>query len=62
MAINRKTCLITKRKKDQSVFIGQDVQILINKIEDGYVSLVIKAPENVRIRIENEKRDSPRSS
>ncbi len=41
--------LVITRKKDDSVLIGDDIEIIIVKVEDGSVKLAIKAPRNVTI-------------
>ena len=41
--------LVITRKKDDSVLIGDDIEIIVVKVEDGSVKLAIKAPRNVTI-------------
>lgn len=41
--------LIITRKKGESLMIGDDIEITINKIDDGSVKIGIKAPKNVSI-------------
>lgn len=41
--------LIITRKKGESLMIGDDIEIIINKIDDGSVKIGIKAPKNVSI-------------
>ena len=41
--------LIITRKKGESLMIGEDIEITINKIDDGSVKIGIKAPKNVSI-------------
>lgn len=38
--------LVISRKKDQSLLIGDDIEIKIVKIEDGSVKLAIDAPKD----------------
>ncbi|WP_077369564.1 carbon storage regulator CsrA [Anaerosalibacter sp. Marseille-P3206] len=41
--------LILSRKKDESIIIGNDIEITIIEIEDGKVKLGIDAPRNIDI-------------
>ena len=41
--------LVIKRKKGESILIGDDIEISISKIEDGSVKLAIKAPKEMTI-------------
>ncbi|OOM79983.1 carbon storage regulator CsrA [Clostridium sp. BL-8] len=41
--------LIITRKKGESFMIGDDIEIVINKIEDGSVKIGINAPKDVSI-------------
>lgn len=41
--------LIITRKKGESLMIGDNIEIIISKIEDGSVKLGIKAPKDVQI-------------
>lgn len=41
--------LIITRKKGESLMIGDDIEIVINKIEDGSVKIGINAPKDVTI-------------
>lgn len=41
--------LILTRKKNQSIMIGDDIEIMISGIEEGKVKLGIKAPKNIEI-------------
>lgn len=36
--------LVITRKKGESIFIGDDIEIKVSKIEDGSVKLAISAP------------------
>ncbi len=57
--------LIITRKKGESLMIGDDIEIVINKIEDGSVKIGINAPKDVTIlrkelyeQIETENREA----
>ena len=41
--------LVVTRKKGESILIGDDIEISINKIEDGSVKIAILAPKDVTI-------------
>lgn len=41
--------LVITRKKDESVLIGDDIEIKIVKVEDGSVKLAISAPKDITI-------------
>lgn len=41
--------LIITRKKGESLMIGDDIEIIVSKIDDGSVKIGIKAPKNVEI-------------
>ncbi|RII36201.1 carbon storage regulator [Clostridium chromiireducens] len=41
--------LIITRKKGESLMIGDDIEIIISKIDDGSVKVGIKAPKNIEI-------------
>lgn len=41
--------LVINRKKDESILIGDDIEIKIAKIEDGSVKIAISAPKEVTI-------------
>lgn len=41
--------LIITRKKGESLMIGDDVEIIVSKIDDGSVKIGIKAPKDVSI-------------
>ena len=41
--------LIITRKKGESLMIGDDIEIIISKIEDGSVKIGIKAPKELTI-------------
>lgn len=61
--------LIITRKKGESFMIGDDIEIVISKIEDGNVKLGIKAPKDLSIlrkelyeEVEKENREAVRFS
>lgn len=41
--------LIITRKKGESIMIGEDIELIISKIDDGSVKIGIKAPKDVSI-------------
>lgn len=41
--------LVITRKKDESILIGDDIEITVVKIDDGSVKLAISAPKNITI-------------
>ncbi|WP_026881229.1 carbon storage regulator CsrA [Clostridium akagii] len=41
--------LVVTRKKDESVLIGDDIEIIVVKIDDGSVKIAIKAPREIQI-------------
>lgn len=41
--------LIVTRKKGESLMIGDDIEIVISKIDEGSVKIGIQAPKNVQI-------------
>lgn len=41
--------LIITRKKGESLMIGDDIEIVVSKIDDGSVKIGINAPKNVSI-------------
>ncbi|BAK81042.1 carbon storage regulator CsrA [Candidatus Arthromitus sp. SFB-rat-Yit] len=41
--------LVISRKKEESLFIGDDIEIKIVKIEDNCVKLAIEAPRELKI-------------
>jgi len=41
--------LIITRKKGESLMIGDDIEIIISKIDDGSVKIGIKAPRDIQI-------------
>lgn len=41
--------LIITRKKGESLMIGDDIEIIVSKIDDGSVKLGIKAPRDIEI-------------
>ena len=41
--------LVITRRKDESLLIGDDIEIKIVKVEDGRVRLAISAPRDITI-------------
>ena len=41
--------LIITRKKGESLMIGDDIEIIISKIDDGSVKIGIKAPRDIQV-------------
>ena len=41
--------LILKRKKNDSILIGNDIRITVLDCDNGYVSLAINAPKHISI-------------
>ena len=41
--------LIVTRKKGQSIMIGDDIEVIVSKLEDGSVKLGINAPKDMTI-------------
>lgn len=41
--------LVLTRKKDESILIGDGIEIIISEISEDKVKLAIKAPKNVKI-------------
>lgn len=41
--------LVITRRKDESILIGDDIEIIIAKIDDTTVKIAINAPKNIRI-------------
>lgn len=41
--------LVLSRKKNESIMIGNDIEIVVSEIEDGKVKIGIKAPRNIEI-------------
>ena len=41
--------LVITRRKDESLLIGDDIEIKIVKVEDGSVRLAISAPSDITI-------------
>lgn len=57
--------LIITRKKGDSLMIGDDIEIVVSKIDDGSVKIGIKAPKDVTIlrkeiyeEVKNENREA----
>jgi carbon storage regulator len=51
--------LVLKRKKDGSITVGNDIHIVVLKIDRGQVSLGIDAPKDVRILRDDAKKINP---
>lgn len=49
--------LVVKRRRDQVLRIGPDVEVTVVKIEDGAVTLGITAPRDWRISRDNPESD-----
>lgn len=41
--------LVLTRKKDESIIIGDEIEIIVSEISEDKVKIAIKAPKNVRI-------------
>lgn len=41
--------LVLTRKKDESIIIGDDIEIVISEISEDKVKIAIKAPKSVKI-------------
>lgn len=41
--------LVLTRKKDESVVIGDEIEIIISEISEDKVKIAIKAPKNIKI-------------
>lgn len=41
--------LVISRKKDETLLIGENIEIIVVKIDDGSVKLAIKAPREITI-------------
>ena len=41
--------LVVTRKKNESILIGDDIEIVVVKIDDSTVKLAVNAPRNVTI-------------
>ncbi|MDD3223531.1 MAG: carbon storage regulator CsrA [Clostridium sp.] len=41
--------LVVTRKKNESILIGDNIEVVVVKIDDGSVKLAIKAPRDVTI-------------
>ena len=57
--------LVITRRKDESLLIGDDIEIKIVKVEDGSVRLAISAPRDITIlrkevfeRVKEENKES----
>ena len=57
--------LVIRRKKDESILIGENIEVSISAIENGTVKLSINAPKEVQIlrkelyiEVENENKEA----
>ncbi|MGL4849677.1 MAG: carbon storage regulator CsrA [Clostridium sp.] len=57
--------LVVSRKKEQSIIIGEDIEIKVISVENGVVKLGIEAPKDVSIvrkeiivEVENENKEA----
>lgn len=57
--------LIITRKQGESLMIGDDIEIIISRIDDGSVKIGIKAPKDISIlrkelyeEVENENKEA----
>jgi carbon storage regulator len=41
--------LVLTRKKDESIVIGDDIEIIVSEISEDKVKIAIKAPKNVKV-------------
>ena len=41
--------LVLTRKKDESIIIGDDIEIIVSEISEDKVKLAVKAPKNVKV-------------
>jgi carbon storage regulator len=41
--------LVLARKKNESILIGEDIEIIVSEISDDRVKLAIKAPKNMKV-------------
>lgn len=41
--------LVITRKKDESILIGDNIEVVVVKIDDGSVKLAIDAPKDIKI-------------
>ncbi len=41
--------LVLTRKKDESIIIGDEIEIIVSEISEDKVKIAIKAPKNVKI-------------
>ncbi|MDF2533247.1 MAG: csrA, partial [Clostridia bacterium] len=41
--------LVLARKKNESILIGEDIEIIISDISDDKVKLAIKAPKSMKV-------------
>jgi carbon storage regulator len=41
--------LVLARKKNESILIGEDIEIIVSEINDDKVKLAIKAPKSMKV-------------
>lgn len=41
--------LVLARKKDESIIIGDDIEIIVSEISDDKVKLAIRAPKSMKV-------------
>lgn len=41
--------LVLTRKKDESIIIGDEIEIIVSEISEDKVKIAIKAPKNIKI-------------
>lgn len=41
--------LVLKRKEGESIIIDNNIEIVVEKVENGYAKISINAPKNVKI-------------
>ena len=61
--------LVIRRKKDESILIGEDIEVSISAIENGTVKLSINAPKEIQIlrkelyiEVQNENKEAVSSN
>ena len=61
--------LVIRRKKDESILIGENIEVSISAIENGTVKLSINAPKEIQIlrkelyiEVQNENKEAVSSN
>ena len=61
--------LVIRRKKDESILIGENIEVSISAIENGTVKLAINAPKEIQIlrkelyiEVQNENKEAVSSN